>query len=325
MAKGGNMGAFGSGGPFTGFLPADFAAYEKKKWGSNAYTLARRGAKDRLLALARAIQEELSEELGELELGASDEAPSVANGRQVSAQWAFFTRAARARTALKPFLNRTDLTAGAALFDISVQHQHACLTLKLDNDGLAVNVEIAGRATVDRDNAKAKLGMEEGAKGLLQLAHALPGGTALGLEGALVSGLDLDASHIAGFIEGLDSDKTFLVEALIPKDEEVLRDEAFIGAAVEYVEEMLPALHFFMWTEENNYARLGVTLAKEKKKAKEKEQAALPEIQPGARVIILSGLFAGRPGYLAEIEKGKAKVMVGPVSVTVDAKDIKTA
>jgi hypothetical protein len=325
MAKGGNLGAFGSGGTFTGFLPADFGAYEKKKWTSNAYTLARRGAKDRLLALGRAIQEELSEELGALEMGASDEAPSVANGRKVTAQWVFFTRDAKARAALKPFLSRTDLTAGAALFDISVQHQHVCLTLKLDNDGLAVNVELAGKATVDRDNVKAKLSMEEGVKGLLELAHNLPGGTALGFEGRLVSGLDLDASHIASFVEGLAGEDTFVVEALIPKDEEALGTEAFIGTAVEYVAELLPALHFFAWTEENNYARLGVTLAQEKKKAKEKEQATLPEIQPGSRVIILSGLFQGRPGYLAEIEKGKAKVMVGPVSVTVDAKDIRSA
>ena len=325
MASGGNLGAFGSGGRFTGFLPADFDAYEKKKWSSNAYTLARRGAKDRVLALARAIQEELAEELADLELGASDEAPSVANGRKVTAQWAFFTRDAAARAALEPLLNRTDLSAGAALFDISVQHQHACVTLKLDHDGLAVNVEIAGRATVDRDNLKAKLTSEEGAQGLLELAQELPGGTALGFEGALVSGLDLDASHIAGFIERLGTDDTFLVEALIPRDEEVLRTEAFIGTAVEYVAELLPALHFLMWSQGNDFAKLGLALTKEKKKAKAKEQAPLPDIQPGARVMILAGLFAGRPGYLAEITKGKAKVMVGPVSVTVDAKDIKTA
>jgi hypothetical protein len=37
-------------------------------------------------------------------------------------------------------------------------------------------------------------------------------------------------------------------------------------------------------------------------------------------------LFAGRSGYLAEIDqKGRAKVMVGPVSVNVDVKDLKSS
>ena len=40
----------------------------------------------------------------------------------------------------------------------------------------------------------------------------------------------------------------------------------------------------------------------------------------------MSGLFAGRSGYLAELDaKGRAKVMVGPVSVSVDAKDLKSS
>ena len=326
MATRDHLGAFGSGGAFTGFEPADFDAYLDKKWSSNAYTLERRRAKDRLLALARSIEHELEEELGALEMGASDEAPSVANGRKVKAQWAYFTRGAEARRVLQPLLNRTNLSSGAALFDISVQHQHACIALKLDQDGLAVSVELADKATIDRDNLKAKLQTEEGLQELIEMSRTLPGGCAMGFEGELVTCLDVEESHAQAWLTGFESEKTFLIEALIPKDEEVLASDAFIGTAVEYVAELLPAFDFVAWAPENDFAKLQLTLAKEKKKTKEKAIAsAVADLEPGARVTILSGLFAGRPGYLAEIEKGKAKVMVGPVSVTVDVKDVKKA
>lgn len=324
MATRDHLGAFGSGGAFTGFETADFDAYVQKKWTSNAYTLERRRAKDRLLALSRAILDELDEELDGLEMGASDEAPSVSNGRKVSAQWAYFTRGAEARKALQPLLNRTNLTAGAALFDISVQHQHACIALKLDKDGLAVSVELADKARVDRDNLKAKLQDEEGLSSLIELAQALPGGCALGFEGELITGLDLTPEQAQGWLPDFDGDKTFLIEALIPKDEEVLASEEFIGTAVEYIDELLPAFHFVAWSPSNDFSKLELTLKKEKKRAQEAPVAAA-DVEPGDRVMILAGLFSGRPGYLAEIEKGKAKIMVGPVSVTVDIKDIKKA
>ncbi len=324
MATPGNLGALGSGGAFSGFLPADFDAYLEKKWGSNAYTLARRQAKDRLLALCRAIESELVEELQGLEMGASDEAPSVSNGRKVKAQWAYFTRGENARKALQPLLNETNLSSGAALFDISVQHQHACIALKLDQDGLAVSVELADKARIDRRNLKAILQKSEGVESLLEMAKSLPGGCAMGFEGELITALDLTAEQAQAWLPDLDGDKIFLIEALIPREEEVLKSDAFIGTAAEYIDELLPAFHFVAWSPTNDHANLQLTLAKEKKVKQKKAVEAL-DIKPGARVMILSGLFAGRPAYLAEITKGKAKVMVGPAAVTVDLKDIKPA
>src|SRR4051812_8718650 len=104
MAATRDMGAIGSGGAFAGFVDGDFNAYEQKKQSSNAFTLERRKAKDKLLALVRAVTEELGDQLKGLELGASDEAPTVANARKVEAQWAFFTRSAEERTSIRKLL-----------------------------------------------------------------------------------------------------------------------------------------------------------------------------------------------------------------------------
>ncbi|MEM7676960.1 MAG: hypothetical protein AAF449_13230, partial [Myxococcota bacterium] len=318
MAPSNNLGAIGSGGPFAGFRDEDFDAYQRKKWRSNAFTLARREAKDRILALTRSVGEELSEELTELEVGASEEAPSVANSRQVKAQWVFFTRNADARAGLKRFLNKTDLMSGANLFDIAVNHQHACLIFRLDERGLSFGVELASKASVDLDNAAKKLGYQDARSDCLEILQNLPHGSELVWRDERTEASALTVEHL----ETLHSDlpahsSTLKFEALLSRDEEILRSDALIGTAEEMFGSFIPLYRFLAWSPENDYAGIKVEIKRQKKK-QAKQPTETATISAGSRVTILSGLFSGRAGYVAEIERGKAKVMVGPVSVTVD-------
>ena len=324
MAGSDNLGAIGSGGPFAGFRDEDFDAYQKKKWRSNSFTLARREAKDRVLALSRAVAEELEEELADLELGASEEAPSVANGRQVKAQWVFFTRHTDARAGLKRFLNKTDLMSGANLFDIAVHHQHACLIFRLDERGLAVGVELASKATVDLENAAKKLGYQDARKDGLEILQSLPNRTELVWRDERTPAIDVTDEQLATLHTDLQArSSTLKFEALLPRDEEILRSDALIGTVEEQLASFVPLYRYLAWSPENDYAAVKVEIKRQKKKQAQKQDEAAA-IGVGARVTILSGLFSGRAGYVAEIERGKAKVMVGPVSVTVDAKDLKS-
>ncbi len=315
------LGAVGSGGAFTGFVPADFDAFQKKKWSSNAYTLERRRAKDKVLAVGRALQESLSEELGDLELGASDEAPSVANGRQVQFLSLFFTRSAVDRASLKPLLQRTDLQAGASLFDIAVQHQHACLQMRLTNEGLVFGIELATKAVVDRSNVAHKLKNEWAQKKLSEICQGFPGGTVVGIGEHIVDALALDGELIGSWAAPLEANEhPFVAQVFIGRDEEILSADALIGTLIEYASVFLSAFRFFAWSRDNDYSQVKGAIQKQEADRRSKAMA----YEPGDRVTILSGLFSGRAGYLAEIDsKGKAKVMVGPVSVTVDAKDLK--
>lgn len=324
MAAPRELGAIGSGGAFQGFAPADFNAYEQKKWSSNAYTLERRRAKDKVLALVRAVQNELDEELTDLEIGASDEGPTVANGRKVEAQWVFITRNAADRKSLAPLLMRTDLGAGAGLFDIAIQHQHACLMIKLDQAGLSVGVELATKAKVDRENASEKLKQLWARDKLVELTHGLPGGAAIGFDGARKDALELKQADAEPWVEALTRpDQRFAVEVSIAKTEEILTSDKLIGTVVEYVSAFLPIYRFVAWSRENDSRQVKTAVAKEKEDRQKQRQVVF---EPGDRVTILSGLFAGRNGYLAELDgKGRAKVMIGPVSVSVDAKDLKSA
>jgi transcription antitermination factor NusG len=313
------------GAVFAGFETADFDAYAVKKWTSNAYTLARRTAKDKLMVLARrAVDESSDPGLGALELIGSDEMPSVANGRRVQAQWAYFLRDAAIRRELQPHLSGTDLHAGAALFDIAVQHQHAALALRLDFDGLSVGVEIAGKAKVDRENAATKLGTEYGVADLIELCAALPGSARIGVQGATIPALEVDAAAVAGFVAPLrDGQASFVAEVELGRDEVIAAGEAIAGTVVELVDLFAPIHKHLAWARDNDHTMVAAVLKKVVEE-KQKQAKSAPPMKAGDRVVIGTGLFAGRHGYLAEVDaKGKAKVMVGPVSVSVEVKDLK--
>lgn len=319
MASVGHLGALGSAGEFTGFEQADFDAYERQKQSSNAFTLQRRRAKDRLLALARELHKAHEEALTGFELGATEDAPSVANGRKVQAQWVYFTRNADERGSLKTLLQRTDLQSAASLFDIALHHQHASLLLRVDVEGFAMGVELASKAKVDRENLAKKLEQKWARDKLMELAQALPG-AAIVFGRETVDAGSLSAEQLEGWREALlKSDAPFVLEVKLPRVDERLASRALLELVSAWMGVLAPVLRFVAWSRENDQAHVKDAIQKQKKERQEKAVT----FEPGQRVTILSGLFSGRGGYIAEVTKGKAKVMVGPVSVTVDVKDLK--
>lgn len=316
--------AYTSGGPFEGFAPADFEAYQTKKWSSNAYTLARRQAKDKLLALAHAVSRELKAELGARELHGSDEAPTVANGKKVDAQWAFFVRDGAARHRLKPMLGATNLSSGH-LFDIALHQQHACLALRLEERGLAIGFVVMPTATVDRDNIAQKLESADACRGLVELARALPAGTFFCCGEQKLAAGAVDAAGLGAW-RGLVArpEHRFAIELLVPKADVSLSSETFVAQAAEHLRRFAPVADFLAWSETNDFAGVGAALEKVQE---EKTKAAAERFKKGDRVTILSGFFAGQGGFVVELDPGtgKVKLAVGPASLTVDVKDLKPA
>ena len=165
--------ALGEAGPFNGFFAEDFDAFEKKKWASRVYTMERRAVLQKLLGLARAAREPLPD-LESYDLGTSDDAPSMVNGRKVSAGWAYITRAPEARKTLASRVAKTNLSDAASLFDIAVEHEHASLLLAVDLNQFGIELHISPKAAVDRTNAERKLGYREDREALTQLLSEIP-------------------------------------------------------------------------------------------------------------------------------------------------------
>lgn len=313
--------AFASQKGFLGFESADFDAYEPKKWSSNAYTLARRTAKDKVLSVATTVQSELASQLEGLELFGSDEAPTIANGRKVEAQWAFFIRTSQDRNILKPRLQKTDLGA-ASLFDIALQSQHISVSIKLGYEGVTIGVDIPSKANVDRENFKLALEDDSFKEDFLAALHLLPGGSVIGFEGERIDCLSVDSDQLSSFSEFLVSTETpFSIQNNIEVDEAIEVKEALSFSIADAVEKLIPLYRKIAWSPEHDRIQLQKEI-KKVEKTKEKEHVA--SFQVGERVTIMSGLFSGRVGYLHEInDSGKAKVMVGPIAVNVDAKDLR--
>ncbi|MBK8010846.1 MAG: hypothetical protein IPK13_05820 [Deltaproteobacteria bacterium] len=324
MSTAGHLGAIGSATPFAGIQDACFLAYEEKKWGSNAFTLERRRAKEALLSLAWAVRKTLAEELSALEMGVSDETPNVANARKVSAQWVYFTRNEADRAALKPLLSRTDLQAGASLFDISIQHQHACLVFRVDLHGLTIGLDLARKARVDRDNAGEKLKNEWAKKRFLELAQVLPEHSVAGFGAAVKSTSAIDFETLDGWVKDFkEGDEGFAIEVKIPRGDALLDSPELVDRVASHLRLFLPFHQFLSWSRDNDYMQVKDAIQKEVAVEKKRKTTTF---DPGERVTIMSGLFAGRAGYIGEVDgKGKAKVMVGPVSVSVDVKDLRSA
>ena len=326
--------ALGGAQSFDGFAAEDFDAFQRKKWASRVYTMERRSAREKVVALCR---EALSLDPDRFELGASDDAPSMANNRRVDGVWAFLTRPADARSAISSRVAKTDLGDAASLFDLAVEHEHASVILRIDLEGVGIELHVSPKARVDRLNAERKLGFDQDRTALHeQLAQLAPEVT-VGFEGALHSAPSISPEIIESWTSDWEGPTPFVVRRTWPRDQEELGHPDFAKTVRALAEGLLPIYTHLAWAQDNDFAKVAVE--KTVKKAEEKASARrmkkggggssdpkVPSLEPGARVTILSGLFAGRGGYLAEIDgKGQAKVMVGPVSVTVPATDVKPA
>lgn len=318
--------ALGDATPFDGFVEADFDAFIPKKHASRVYTMERRATRAKAVAIARTALERIG---GDLELGASDDAPTMANNRKVHAVWAYLTRPPTQRNAIASKLGRTDLSDRAALFDILVEHQHASLLFSVDVEAFSIELHLSPRAGVDRTNAARKLAYAEDRARLIEQLSAMEGAF-VGLDDDLHSASEVDDAVVEGWAEAIpQSPRPFMLRRSWHRSEARLLETSFEDEAVEVAAAFAEVLRHLAWSADNDFAKIGVEKAvakAEKKLEKSGKTAAEPGPKPGARVTILSGMFAGRSGYLAEPDgKGNVKVMVGPVSVSVPAEDVKLA
>lgn len=307
---------------FTGFTEEDFDAFARKKWASRVYTMERRSARAKVVALARSALAEHGD-LG-LEQGASDDAPSIANNRKVDAVWTYLTRPDALRKALGSRLSSTNLSDAASLFDLNIEHQHASLVLQIDNDSFFIELQFATKAQVDRTNAMSKLAFEEDRTRMAELCAELPEATSVGFGETHQPATAITPETVEGWGDSWETAEPFSIRHRWHRDEEQLRGDAFQDTVNGQLAGLLPIYQHLAWSPENDFAKVGVEKTVEKVEKKLKKAAGPSALEPGTRVTILSGLFAGRGGYLAEIDgKGQAKVMVGPVSVNVPASDVK--
>ena len=78
--------------PFSGFTPENFDAFAEEKWASHAYNRERLEVKLSLTSLGKACELGILQTLPDLEMGLTEERPSIFNQHKVKAQSVFFLR-----------------------------------------------------------------------------------------------------------------------------------------------------------------------------------------------------------------------------------------
>jgi len=247
---------------FSGFVEADFEAYQPARAGSNAYTLPRLKAQERCVSAARGLAEVARASGVGLELRASDAAPSLWNKHRVTAQWVFLWRDAAARQALQSLLQQ-GRSLGETLTDPTPFYRHAFLALYLDTEAVEVTVRVHGDAWADVRNLRALVTQEGPATALLASLAALGSDVTVGVTGGPswpATGLDL--ASLRASVEALSApDAWWHVTARIPRAESLALGAAPAARLSDDFAQLLPVFLAVAWRPDNDHVALADDLA----------------------------------------------------------------
>ncbi len=306
--------------PFDGFSPADFDAFEEKKWASNAFNLERLEVKLKLTALGKELQSILGQGLLDQEMGISADRPSVFNQHRVNDLTLYFFRGPKARKPLGAILDGAKSIA-ANLQDPAPHHKHIIRALRISQAGVDFGLWLHKDAWVDWKNALARAKaygeMEKLQQALDQLPAELLFGRGLGLDADGRPARELDA---AALLEGFEAAQpwTFFGRRL-GRDEDEVGQGALAAKIADCLLALEPLHDYLAWTPENDHHQIKSAL----KEQKEKARKPIKELSAGDEVRVLSGLASGRIAVVDSIERrGMVKVRLGLVVLSMKMEDL---
>lgn len=305
---------------FPGFSASDFAAYEEKKWGSNAFTLERIKVKEKLAGLQSLLAPLTTPHQESFAAHLSEEFPNIVNHKRVDAQWLYYTRTQTHAQDLAKFLEKTELKPDK-IFNIAPQEKHIALAVVIDNAAVHVGLFIHPGAFVDRRNFAAKLTHTWDREKLKQVLGECDGLLTLGFdESERVVAREMELDAFGWLADTLASDeRRFSVAHTFAKDDAIALGVGLGDTVVRLVSGLVPLYQFVAWSRSNDHIQVGQQIQKEK--AEQRKNAT--EYKSGDRVRVASGLFAGKVGSVQSIDtKAQVKVAVGKMSITVAANDL---
>jgi hypothetical protein len=308
---------------FSGFSASDFAAFEEKKWGSNAFTLERMKVRDKLAALQDALAPVMAPHAEAFAGHLTDEHPNIMNHKRVDTAWLYYTRTQNHAADLARFLEKTELKPDT-IFNIAPQEKHVALAIIVDNKAVHVGLFIHPGAFVDRRNFAAKLEQSWNREKLKQVMEGLDPELTLGFDDTeRVVAREMELPAFTWLAETLASDeRRFSVARTFSAEEAITMGSALGDTAVRMLTGLVALYDFVAWTRANDQ----IQVAPQIQKAKIEQRKNSTEFKPGDKVKIAGGMFAGKVGNVQSIDtKAQVKVVVGKLSVNVAAADLSKA
>lgn len=256
---------------FEGLVARDFDVYQPACWSNNLHNLDRMRTKARVKTLAERAQAVLD---GEWVVETSSEVPSIWNGRKVQDQWAYVVRPKAARTPMLALLGQ-GLDLAARIKDPAEHHQHALLSVQIDQARIEVGLRLHSRASVDLRNLLARADAEPEA--FAATVAALPETVQLD-EAAPTAERILGAarSTLAGDREWLAIGKAWSREEALALGVDLLEATETLARGLE------PLFTFLAWSPSNDFsdasARLDAFAAAVDERAAQVEAARAAKI-----------------------------------------------
>jgi hypothetical protein len=238
---------------------ADFDAYLPERATSNAFTRPRLELKQRMLAWSKGVVTRLAEIDIPVEVSASDEHPSLRNGRRVDCQRVFFWRDAAARAEIERLIDRKRSLA-AALGDPAPHQRHAFLALRVDSQRVEVSVELHPEAWVDSRNLRAILGDPARTLALTSALEALPDQFTIGLssdtERTPAARATSDSIRMLGARSEQEA-KSLWIGWTIPRDVALTHAELLVDQLEDAIVALGPIEKLIAWAPDNDLIDIG--------------------------------------------------------------------
>jgi hypothetical protein len=314
---------------FSGFIAADFDAYQPKKWKSNVFNRERLEVKQKLTALGRELAGVmLAPDGSPLATEPSVEHPALWNHKQVEAQHLYFSRNEGARKELDAIIDRGKSIA-SMIEDPSPQRNHLFLAVTVAAEAVELSLKLHPEARVDRENLERKCEDHFEREKLLYLLHALDAPFRFGVLPELSPVADVDEAKLHETVFALGKSaapqtltlgapqRLFYVGRALARDEVLAAGASVVEAAKRSLAALLPIYRFIAWSRDNDYVSIKETLQKEKQQKRQKGLVKNDVVR------IIRGMFAGKSGVVQEVDaKGGLRVLVGKVAVKLGAEDV---
>jgi hypothetical protein len=238
---------------------ADFDAYLPERASSHSYARPRLELKQRLVAWGRRVADRFDEMGVSVEVSASDEQPSLRNGRRVDCQRVFFWRDASSRETLERLLS-FKRTLAESLSDPAPHKDHAYLALRLDGAGVDVSIEIHPEAWVDVRNLRARLGDVERAIELAGALEALPEQFSIGDAvdaSARAPAQSATTDDLRTLLDRVENDRRVLwIGWSVPRDVAIAHSELLAEQLEDAIVALGPLYKVIAWAPDNDLLRV---------------------------------------------------------------------
>jgi hypothetical protein len=325
---------------FAGFDQKDFDAFVEKKWSNHRFNLERMRVREKLEFLKKVMDPAYEAAGVPMQSAVTLDHPHILNGNRVDCLWLYFARTPAACKELAGFIER-DIPLNERVSDPNPQHNHLMMGLRVFEGGVEVALQLHRHAWLDARNLFEKMADTwEGANLKALLAN-------LSEEYVLQLGDDepmpvarLAEGRPALFRERLASGADSLrVKRLFARESDTVAAAAFSDAALDALNQLLPLYRFAAWDRENDF----ISMKKAMKEQRLAPQAAAPQpvstpigaprrapeaaaLKAGDAVRVSAGLLSGKQGKVVEVDgKGRVKVLLGALSVTLALKEVRKA